>query len=335
MGDSLGSGRARVRPAPEELDARCRASNRDSLRWWHQPDRHHPHAPGHSGPDQTHDVYVEIAGPAASDVHHNFVLRWNEASERHLPDGSWGHAGDFPFPATISLPRGTSQVQIQRNIHRGRYRNSTPTPGGEAFAISEGEYAITEQYLLAIDAARDTIYIENQAIPTPIVCRATRTGAETGGPGGDGRPGNLDAAAQRSTPTTDRTPAIPGPVPAISRWLVSPVRTTGRQSSDVYVHSKVMIVDGCWATIGSCNLHAHSLGGNSELNASIWDPQVAHALQDALFREHVGIALTGLDDIAMFGEFRKVATENGQKRASGNHQWQGLAFAIDPATYGT
>ena len=35
----------------------------------------------------THDVYVEVLGPAATDVHHNFVQRWNEASERTRKDG--------------------------------------------------------------------------------------------------------------------------------------------------------------------------------------------------------------------------------------------------------
>ena len=38
--------------------------------------------PGHMGEGQRHDVYVEVTGPSATDVHHSFVQRWNEASER-------------------------------------------------------------------------------------------------------------------------------------------------------------------------------------------------------------------------------------------------------------
>jgi len=38
-------------------------------------------SPGHSE-GHPHDVYVELCGPAATDVHHNFVQRWNEASDR-------------------------------------------------------------------------------------------------------------------------------------------------------------------------------------------------------------------------------------------------------------
>ena len=38
---------------------------------------------------ERHDAYVEITGPSATDVHHNFVQRWNEASERTAEDGIW------------------------------------------------------------------------------------------------------------------------------------------------------------------------------------------------------------------------------------------------------
>ena len=46
-------------------------------------------APGHDGEGQTHDVYVEIQGTAASDVYHTFAQRWNEASERDRADAEW------------------------------------------------------------------------------------------------------------------------------------------------------------------------------------------------------------------------------------------------------
>ncbi|HWN70282.1 MAG TPA: hypothetical protein VNM90_21730, partial [Haliangium sp.] len=65
--------------------------------------------PGHPYRDagNIHDVYLELRGPAATDVHHNFVQRWNQASERHLADGAWPDpvtAGDLPFPMVPSPP---------------------------------------------------------------------------------------------------------------------------------------------------------------------------------------------------------------------------------------
>jgi phosphatidylserine/phosphatidylglycerophosphate/cardiolipin synthase-like enzyme len=50
--------------------------------------------PGHDGGGGIHDAYVEVSGPSATDVHHNFVQRWNEASERRLENGTWGHGGN-------------------------------------------------------------------------------------------------------------------------------------------------------------------------------------------------------------------------------------------------
>ena len=60
-------------------------------------------SPGHSDGGR-HDLYVEVTGPSATDVHHNFVQRWNEASERSKEDGTWGPVGStsLAFPVELS-----------------------------------------------------------------------------------------------------------------------------------------------------------------------------------------------------------------------------------------
>jgi phosphatidylserine/phosphatidylglycerophosphate/cardiolipin synthase-like enzyme len=37
----------------------------------------------------------------------------------------------------------------------------------------------------------------------------------------------------------------------------------------VYVHSKLILIDDEWASIGSCNVHHYSMTGNGELNAAV------------------------------------------------------------------
>jgi phosphatidylserine/phosphatidylglycerophosphate/cardiolipin synthase-like enzyme len=129
-----------------------------------------------------HDLYVEVRGPAATDVHHNFVQRWNEASERDAHDGRWANdPGDrLAFPTRLSEPRGESRVHIQRQIHAGLYRDGYPSPGAACHEIARGERTILEQYLLAIGAAREAIYIENQAIPVPEVAMALEEALKRG-----------------------------------------------------------------------------------------------------------------------------------------------------------
>src|SRR6202035_3450544 len=105
--------------------------------------------PGHSIEGERHDVCVEITGPSATDVHHNFVQRWNEASERAADDGRWGHDADdsLSFPTRPSLSRGESIVQVQRMVHAGRSGDSHPSPEGNAYDIAGGERSILAQYL--------------------------------------------------------------------------------------------------------------------------------------------------------------------------------------------
>ncbi|SMF38622.1 hypothetical protein SAMN06265365_102414 [Tistlia consotensis] len=103
--------------------------------------------PGHPEPGGRHDLALELAGPAASDLQHNFVQRWNEASERAAADGLWGEGAetDLPFPTRLSVPAGGSLVQIQRMLPAGWYGDAPPAPGTGAFGVAEGERTILRQ----------------------------------------------------------------------------------------------------------------------------------------------------------------------------------------------
>jgi phosphatidylserine/phosphatidylglycerophosphate/cardiolipin synthase-like enzyme len=202
---------------------------------------------------ERHDAYLEVDGPSATDVAHNFVQRWNGATERDPAD-------DLPLPTAVLGRRGNSTVQIQR--------------------MFGSEHSILEQYEQAIDAAQRSIYIENQAIPIPRLAR------------------RLDKALARGVDVLMLVPAIPEEHVYAARQdparrpLFEALEALGRHRHfrlaglPVYVHAKLMIVDEVWATIGSCNLHRYSLGGHSEMNASIWDATVARDLRETLHRKH-------------------------------------------------
>lgn len=256
-----------------------------------------------------HDAYVEVTGPSATDVHHNFSQRWNEATERHVPDGNWGcdATDELPLPTTPSPPRGASTVQVQR-------------------MLPPGEWSILEQYERAIDAAQRTIYIENQAIPIPRVAE------------------RLERALARGVEVALLVPAIPEDGVYAARKnperralfdglerlgrhpgfrLVGIAAWDGQERRPTYVHCKLMIVDDVWATIGSCNLHANSMGGGTEMNASIWDAAIARDLRCALFRQHLGVDTAALDDVEALRLYRKMADD-------GRH---GEAFTLEPRKY--
>ncbi|TBL80446.1 phospholipase D-like domain-containing protein [Paenibacillus thalictri] len=296
--------------------------------------------PGHKGEGHRHDVYVEVTGPSATDVHHNFVQRWNEASERMEADGVWGHNSedDLPFPEQVSASCGNTPVQIQRNIYADRYRQSYAAPGSSAMDIAAGEHSITEQYILAIDAARRTIYIENQALPIPDIAVKLEDALKRG----------VDivllvpAEPENHVREARRDPARKGyfdHIEALGRYenftlagIAGPNEQGGRSS--IYVHAKIMLVDDEWVTIGSCNLHANSLIGHSEMNAAIWDSHMVQAFRRQLFLEHLAQDTKEMSDRQALRLYRSIAHENKLKGLRGDYDWEGLAFTIDPKTYG-
>ncbi len=297
-------------------------------------------SPGHhENADSIHDVYVEIAGPAATDVYHNFVQRWNEASERSLAGGSWAELGrtNLSFPRQVSEPRGDSLVQIQRTVRAEQYTDGRPTPGGRPFDIADGDLAIFAQYQQAIDAAQGSIYIENQALEHPeIVAQLTMAvdrGVEV--------VALVPVDAEIQVRTARRRPE--------NQLLIEQLAALGQRERftmvgiaspqpdgtrrNIYVHDKIMLVDDAFATIGSCNIRARSFFSHTEMNASIYDPAVVQALRRELLSEHLNLDTGALDDVAALRLYVETAWANAKRRQCGDAAWQSMAFALDPASY--
>jgi cardiolipin synthase A/B len=289
-----------------------------------------------------HDVYAELRGPSATDVHHNFVQRWNEASEREMPFGSFPSlalADDLPFPSRASREAGTSFVQIGRTVKDGAYRRDYATPGGPGFAIAGGESSIFQQYAAAVAAAERSIYLENQMLLCPMLIPL------------------LDAALDRGV---EVVAVLPGcAMPEIARARTSPkaapvfamMESLGRHPNflmtalagqaedggcrDIYVHAKVAVVDDEWATIGSANAMFRSFREDTEMNATTWDTAVARGLRHDLMAEHLGEpGANGKldDDVAAIRLLRDRALENRELRRE-RRPLHGQIFAIRPSEW--
>ena len=296
--------------------------------------------PGHVDGEPRHDVYVEITGPCASDVHHNFVQRWNETSERTQALGVYGPQGHsaLAFPTRSSEPCGPSVVQIQRNVHADCYREAHAAADSEAYPIATGERSITDQYLLAIQAARRSIYLENQALPVPTIASALEDALKRGVAVVLLLPGEPEGYVAQwrlkpeSKPFFDQIEALGRYANFTLAGIAGPTRSGGRRY--VYVHAKLMLVDDAWMTIGSCNLHANSLFGHSEMNATAWDPDAVHELRCQLFLEHLGEDTRHLDDVSALQLYQRIARDNETRWQAGDFNWNGLACSLNPQTYG-
>jgi cardiolipin synthase A/B len=302
-----------------------------------------PHSvvmPGHKGQEgQNHDVYLELSGSSVADVHHNFVQRWNEASERYANDGWWGEGSktNLPFPTRLPAERGTAAIQIQRTIHAGLYQDGRAAVNGHVFDITSGERSNFDQYILAIKSARRTIYMENQYVEVLEIVEALHDALERGV-----EVVLLMPATPDISPTAYDSPersafykarSVLGNYDNFTLAGIAGLGVDGCRKS-VYVHSKLMLVDDEWATIGSANLHRFSLFGNAEMNAAIYSPDSVRAFRVALFEEHLALDTSTLDDVAAFRQFRQVAKSNWERLSEGRHDWQGLAFTLEVSTYG-
>jgi phosphatidylserine/phosphatidylglycerophosphate/cardiolipin synthase-like enzyme len=101
---------------------------------------------------------------------------------------------------------------------------------------------------------------------------------------------------------------------------------------DVYVHAKIAIVDGAWATIGSCNIGQRSFYSDTELNASFWHQDTVRRFRNDLFQEHLGIDVSRLNDREALTLFKETARKNTRRRVRGQAV-KGLAFQLDPLHY--
>lgn len=289
---------------------------------------------------QNHDVYVEVCGPVVADVQHNFVQRWNEASERVGDSGCFGNRGreDLSFPSRVPPDCGSACVQIQRTTHKGRYGNGHPPIDGQTFDIADGERTNLDQYCAAIDAAMRTIYIENQYLEAPPIVSALNAALRRGVEILVVLPVMPDYGLRSIEMSVERR-AFLASRSALSRhdnFTLCGLAAVdaNAQRTPVYVHSKVMIVDGEFVTVGSCNLHHYSLYGNGELNVAVQDPDTASTIMAALFGEHIANDVSGLDDLGAVRLFKQSARRNRGLDERGEPSWQGLAFSMDMPTYG-
>ncbi|OWY95274.1 PhosphoLipase D, partial [Phytophthora megakarya] len=216
------------------------------------------------------DAHVRIHGPAAKDVATNFLARWNSD---YLPcQRLSAELLDFENPPYKKLPPldyasskttaklGKQSVQIVRTFSckYKHYKEFAPL----------GENSLFQASLKAIKNAKNYIYIEDQYfIFVPEL---------------------LDALME-VMPKIKRLIVIVNvlelkyQVTGYGRYLydmVSPILKaypnkfnlyTIKEKLNIYVHSKLMIIDDVYLSVGSSNWNRRGMTSDSEMNANIVD----------------------------------------------------------------
>ena len=200
---------------------------------------------------------------------------------------------------------------------------------------------ILAAYEAAIARAKDYVYVENQYFTSPRIAQALLEAVR--------REPALEVIlllnVSMDVPTYDtwqarrleELRAASQNIEAFALW--SPYRGPGVSVRQVYIHSKVALVDDAWATVGSANLDSISLHDaeefvvpappNVELNAIVPHADWATALRRRLWAHH-------LDDEGAWGgarprlaDWRRIAERNLERYLAQDSTRVGRLFPFD------
>lgn len=192
------------------------------------------------------DIHIRLEGDAVRYLQGIFLDMWNKETDQHI-----GGPAYFPEPAAI--PDTLQQpIGIVDRVPR-----ETPR-------------SINRAYVAAIDAAEENIQIINPYFaPTKSIRKAIKRALKRG------------VEVEIMIPAKSDIPFTP----EASYYISNRLRKKGAK---VYLfnggfhHSKIMMVDSCFCTVGTANLNSRSLRYDYETNAFIISPLATHEL-NALF----------------------------------------------------
>lgn len=235
-----------------------------------------------------HDVMLQLRGEAVRDVEQNFIDRW----------GAVTGEGRLPRREPEVDPSWTVPVQVVRTIPKRVY----------SFA-RRGEFSIAHSYLAAIGRAKRFIYLENQYLWAREIVEVL-THAMNANAGSLFRivlvlPARADLGKFDNDKHVQELRDADngrGMFHAYSLYSGGPAAgLRGFRFRQIYVHSKVAVIDDEWYSIGSANLNRRGLATDSEMNVQVVDPAGARDLRLRLWSEHLRVPvrdLVGHDPIA-------------------------------------
>lgn len=191
------------------------------------------------------DMHCRIEGPAVNELQSVFVRFW--------------------------------KMLAKEDIDQPRYFQGTPA-GNKMVGIANREPNVSNEimrrfYVQALDNAKDSVKIVNPYfMPTPSVMKALKRCAERG------VKMDIIMSAKYDEPLT------PDIVYYNMRKLIKRGVNVWRYRPGFH-HSKIMMVDGRFCTVGSTNFDARSLRYDYEINALIIDPEVTRELDEKFMED--------------------------------------------------
>lgn len=196
-----------------------------------------------------HDMHIHIEGDAVRYLQSIFLTMWNHETKQHI-------GGPAYFPSIPQLPDSLTK----KIIIVDRTPRETPR-------------SISHAYAASIQAAQNSIQIVNPYfLPTKSIRQA------------------IKKAVKKGTKVEIMIPAV-SDIPFTPEASFYAVHKLMKEGAKIYLfqggfhHSKVMMVDSTFCTVGTANLNSRSLRYDYETNAFIFDPAITHQLNEMFERD--------------------------------------------------
>jgi phosphatidylserine/phosphatidylglycerophosphate/cardiolipin synthase-like enzyme len=264
-----------------------------------------------------HDVQAMVKGPAVEQIWDSFNERWSDPRIPNLLVAQ-PNVPDISAERPSAAPAGHHHVQLLRTYACRSYAlppDGIPDPTTDfvyPFA-PQGEYTYEAALVNAINRAELYVYLEDQYFWPCAVVDAIANAAARGV--------TIILVLQRTYDVQGLTPyhnflrqqALQSVLDRIPDYMTPRLfvfhllqeRTIGQVEGDeIYVHAKTVIIDDCFAAIGSANTNSRSMTNDTEIGISVVDDatisatikgavhtvcQFARDYRRNLWNEHLGI----------------------------------------------
>ena len=191
-------------------------------------------------PEHWRETHLRVEGPAVLDLFGAFLENWTEATTELLAGRHIAESGSFDDGVALQVTR------------------STPTGGATAG---------TELFYSAIAGARERIWLTTAYFAPDrtfedILCDAARRG--------------VDVRVLVNGQQVDKEVARQAGQRSYEKLLEAGVRMF--EYDKTMLHAKVLLVDRCWANIGSGNFDSRSLDLDLEVHVAVTDTEVVEEL---------------------------------------------------------
>ena len=191
------------------------------------------------------DMHCRIEGPAVNELQQIFLRMWKRVTKEIITDAKYFQG----------KPAGNKMVGIA---------NREPHTSNEI---------MRRFYVHALDAAQDSIKLVNPYFaPTSSVIKALKRCAERG-------------------VKMDILMSSKYDIPLMPDVVIYNMKKLAKRGARIwryrpgFHHSKIMMVDGKFCTVGSTNLDARSLRYDYEINAIIIYPETTHQLEERFMQD--------------------------------------------------